>query len=193
MKLIKKKQRVLVLFSTLIVTVVILSTLLGYSLYVEWKEDSFASGYRHMIYKLTGDIFRETINISNIRVEPGPRRPRSAGGSPIPMVCGDIKNSSMKTIASLRFEVSFSREDGTVVYRDWFYPLGEKDLPVSPFFSGAAREGEPLPAGERKTFKYVMKNCPAEVSDSIFADSAFAKGEGEKLNVNVTVAGVRVK
>ena len=186
---IKRKHLTVVLFSSAIIALVIVSTLVGYSLYVQWKEDTFAVDYRNSIYRLNAEIFKNDIEIHGVRA--GLRN--SGLPSETPVLEGKVKNDSSKTITSIMLEVSFSISDGSVIYRDWFYPFGEGAFSGSPFFSGIKRTREVLRPGESMAFNYPLRNCPSEVIARIFPGKGFAKtAPGRRIEFNVSVSGVSV-
>lgn len=187
---IKTKHRTVILFSSAIIAMVIISTLVGYGLYIQWKEDTFAVDYRNSMYKLTADIFKKDIEIYNVKTE------FENGASSLPkilMLEGKLKNNSPKTITSIMLEVSFSRPDGYVVYKDWFHPLGEGVLSGSPFFSSIKRTRDVLRPGENMSFRHLLRNCPPEVISQIFKKTLFAKSGSEgEIKLIITVSGVSV-
>ena len=185
----KRKHLTVEIFSAAIIVLVMVSTLIGYSVYVQWKEDTAAVDYSNSMYKLTAEIFRKYVEIHNIRtiIREDDHQLRTA------VLEGKVKNNSSKTITSIMIELSFSRPDGCVVYRDWFYPLGEGSFPGSPFFSAVKRARKVLEPGESLSFKYLLRNCPPEVISRIFADSEFAKtGPEQEVELDLSVAGISI-
>jgi len=110
----KSKNIMVIIFSSVIIAIVFLSTLVGYSLYVEWKNDSRAVQYNNSMYILTAEIFKSDIAVSNVTVRMGEHGPFR--GQPI--IEGDIKNNSPKPVNLLTMEVFFEKADGSVVYKD---------------------------------------------------------------------------
>jgi len=186
--LIKRKQLTLVLFSSAIIVIVIISTLIGYSLYIQWKEDTSAVKYRNSIHNLSAEIFKDGIDIYNVRIEF-----EKGSSSKMPALKGKLKNRSSKTITSIMIELSFSKPDGYVIYRDWFYPLGEEALSSSPFFSSIKRTKEVLRPGEIMSFSYLLRKCPPEAVSQLSAMKAFAKTNPDKaIKLDLSVEGVSV-
>jgi len=189
----KIKNLSVVLVSSLIVALIFASILVGYFFYIQWKEDSFATRYRSFIYKSTADIFSKDIKIDDIRFrKPGGGYPLVSGAG-MPYLEGRITNNSTKIITSLMMEVSFSKEDGEVVYRDWFYPMGEEMFSGSPFFSSFRKTGGAILPGESVNFRYPLKNCPAYVYTAFERQKDFAKVEDQKTVISeFTVKGMSV-
>ena len=167
----KSKNILVILFSSVIVAVVFLSTLLGYSLYVEWNNDSRAVEYANSMYILTAEIFKNEVIISNVTVrmgELGPFRDK-------PIIEGEIKNNSSKAINLLTLEVFFEKSDGSVVYKDRLLPLGRGQFAHSTLFSGVEPGHEVLLPSNSKIFRHIFRNCPPEVLHEIAKKTDFAK------------------
>jgi hypothetical protein len=182
---VKSKHFVVVFFSSIIVAVVLVSTLIVYGVYIEWKEDSDAAKYDSSIYKLTADMFRKDINMSNLKAVIG----SDDAFSGMPMVEGSLKNNSSKIVTSIMMEVSFSRPDGSVVCRVLFHPLGEERS------SRVAREHTKnvLMPGEGISFKHLLRNCPQEVVSRLSTKSEFARVDKDKqLKVEYSIVGMSV-
>ncbi len=189
MTIVKKKHVLVIVFSSLIISVVFLSTLVGYSIYLQWKEDSFALRYRDAIYRLTAQIFRNNIAVGNVTVKIGEDRPFKG----MPMMEGSLKNNSSKTVTSILIEVSFSRPDGTVVYKDSFYPLGAYKYTHPALLTGMENTRNVLLPGEGISFRHLMRNCPREVVSQLSTRSKFAKsGSEDKLRFEYSINGMRV-
>jgi len=187
------KHSILVIFSSFIIVVVLVATLLGYNIYVQWVEDTSSVKYRDDIYKLTAHIFKKNIDIYNIIPKSGNEAVLSGVLDGMPILEGKIKNNTSKIITSVMVEIYFSDPDGSVVYRDWFYPLGENYFFDSPFFSGKIRPQMVLPPGETMTFRYLLRNCPAHVLSQILSSKNFAKINPDKeVKMILNISGVTV-
>ena len=101
--MIRSKHFLVIAFSSLIIGVVLASTVIGYSLYIEWKNTTFISRYKSSIAKLTAEMFKEDIAISNVNV----RIAREGPFSGLPFIEGSLKNNSPKAITSILMEISF--------------------------------------------------------------------------------------
>ena len=185
----KKKHILVVIFSSVIVAVVLVSTLAVYSLYMQFKEDSFALRYRNSIYKLTAELFRKDIHISNLSV----RIMRDKASSGVPVIEGSIKNGTGKTLTSVLMEISFTRPDGTVSYKGWLHPLGEKHFGDFTMPPAATQAGYVLLPGETVSFRHIMRNCPRDIIKQISARSNFAKRQPkEKSEFAHSIVGLSV-
>jgi len=181
----KKKHISVVAFSSAIIAIVFIVTLAGYHLYIQWKQDTLALKYRNSIYKLTAELFRNDVILSNIDL----RVIKKEGTSALPLLQGSLKNNSGKKITSISVEISLENPDGTVVYKEWVHPLGNRS---SSFGIMEYTEKVLLP-GEKMSFRHFMKNCPYDVTEKISAKTEFAKeGSREALTVDFSIVGLTV-
>ncbi|HNX90918.1 MAG TPA: hypothetical protein PKY78_07580 [Candidatus Omnitrophota bacterium] len=188
-----RKHTLLVVSSSLIITVVFVATFIGYNVYMQWVEDTISLRYRDSIYKLTAGIYKNDIVIMGVVPKAGKEIIFSGSGAGMPLLEGKVKNNTSKIITSVMVEIYFSRSDGSVVYRDWFYPLGEKMFFSSPFFSSKIKPQMVLPPGETMTFRYLLRNCPAEIASQLMSKKGFSKEDpGKEIKMNLKVAGVSV-
>ncbi|MFC1480328.1 hypothetical protein ACFL5Y_02635 [Candidatus Omnitrophota bacterium] len=185
----KKKHILVIVFSSIIIAVVFVSTLIGYSLYIQWKKDSFALRYRNSIYKLTAELFRKNVVMSNVRVKIGGKELFPG----LPLLEGSFKNNSNKIVTSVLVEVYFLRPDGTVVYKDWVYPLGEQHFGSSTLFPGIKQTRNILLPGEGISFRHLLRNCPREVVEQVSARTKLAKNSSkDKIRMVYSIAGLSV-
>ncbi len=186
---VKKKHMIVILFSSLIVAVVFVSTLVMYSLYIQWKKDTFASRYRNSIYKLTAELFRKDIVISSVSM----KIVDEGTFSGMPMVEGTVRNGTNKSITSLTLGMVFTEPDGAVLYRDWVYPLGEKGLSTPALQQGRGETVSVLLPGESMSFRHLLRNSPAEVTSWVSSNSKFAKSVSEdRIRLVFSVEGISV-
>ncbi|MDP8257898.1 MAG: hypothetical protein P9L90_00530 [Candidatus Aadella gelida] len=185
----KKKHISVIIFSSSIIAIVFISTLVGYHLYLQWKQDTLALKYRSSIYKLTAEVFKNDIVLSNVSI----KTDKTSGIGVVPLLQGTIKNNSGKKITSILIEVSLIKPDGTVAYKEWVNPLGggSDESGMNP--SAVVYPEKILMPGEEMNFGHLLKNCPQDVKRKLSLKSEFAK-EGAKgsLELNLSVAGMLV-
>ena len=182
---INNKHALVIIFSSIIIAAVMVSTLVGYHLYIEWREDRDSAAYNNAIYKLTADMFKKDVGLSNLRVAIGGKEMFTG----MPIIEGSLKNNSSKIVTSIMLEVQFSRPDGSVVYREWFYPLGA----VRPAPIRAKRTKNVLMPGEGISFRHLLRNCPSEVASLISEKTGFAKGDREpRIKTEYSIVGMSV-
>ncbi|MFH1665058.1 MAG: hypothetical protein ABIA77_02810 [Candidatus Omnitrophota bacterium] len=189
----QKKHVIVVTFSSVIIAIVLISTLIGYSLYVRWKEDSFGLKYRNSIYKLTAELFRKDIVLANVNVVIGEDDPFAG----MPVIGGSLKNNSSKTLTSILVEISFYGADGAVIFKDRVYPLGggtEKQYPGPDILSaniGPTRNI--LLPGEGISFRHLLRNCPRKLIAHFDTKSKFARVyPQDKITMKYSVEGLNI-
>ncbi|MGB2600748.1 MAG: hypothetical protein WBD00_06840 [Candidatus Omnitrophota bacterium] len=186
---VKKKHILVILFSSLIISVVFLSTLAGYMLYIQWKKDSFALNYRDSIYKLTAELFNKDVVLSNVSFKIGDQEPFLGK----PLFSGSIKNNSNKSITSILLEVYIQEPNGNVVYRGWYYPLGEQPYGNPSVFFGAHPTRNVLLPGEGISFRHPLLNCSKQLVAEVSGKSKFAKRDSHSgLTLSYSIAGMSV-
>jgi len=183
---VKPKNVTVIVLSSIIVASVFVSTLAGYSFYTQWKKDSFTAMYKSSVYRLTGEMFKNEVVISNINVYVDPEKAKYSA----PIIEGTIKNNTTKTISSIAIELSFSNNRGVVIYNDWFYVLDNIDLGI--LSSSGIIKNVILPGGA-VSFKEILKNCPQSVIDRIREKAMFAKSDSENaIVISCKVVGMSV-
>lgn len=187
----KKKHIIVVMVSSFIVSLVLVSTILGYNLYLQYKKDTFRIKYRNSIAKITADLFSKDLVLSNMKIrfyENDAKIPAD-----MPVFEGAVKNNSNKTVTLLIIEMSFQDPNGRVLYKDWFYPIGEgRSENISSHYAGN-RTGRVLLPGEGVSFRYILKNCSADLAREISYDPSFAKSEPNKnVKLECSISGMNV-
>ena len=183
----KKKHLPVILFSSGIVIVVFLSTLFGYSLYIQFKKDGLSVGYRDSICSITADIFRKDLLFSNVKIEV----PKEGEGDPV--FEGELKNDASRAITALVIELSFTDVDGKVLYKEWVRPLAEQSFNGVLFSTETVSgEGVMLPGSSFK-FRHVMRNCPEPIVKRTLMRRGFAKRDTSKdVKFTHTIGAMKV-
>lgn len=187
---IKRKHRLVIGFSSFIIGMVFVLTLVGYNLYIKFKGDGSAANYGSSIYKLNAELFRKDIILSNVSVETD----KHASRARLPFIKGSLKNNSNKTVSSVLVEVSFQKRDGSVLYKERIYPLGDKKLSsraVSLFF-GRGRTYNVLLPSEGISFRHSIGNCPNEIYEQFSNKTNFAKNSKNKITIVYSISGLDV-
>lgn len=186
----RNKHANVIIYSSIVIAIVLVSTLAGYTLYIQWKEDSFALKYRNSIYKITAEMFRPEIVISNASAKISEGDPFAG----MPVFEGSIKNNSAKTLSAVTIELVFRRGDGSVIYRGWLSPIGENGPSHKAQFPGEEEIGSALMPGEGMSFRFFLKNCPREIASSLPKRSDLSKNPlKNKFKLEYSVVGVSVR
>ncbi|MBD3296963.1 MAG: hypothetical protein GF392_06295 [Candidatus Omnitrophica bacterium] len=184
---VKKKHIQVIVFSSLIISIVIITTLAAQLFYVQWKKDTSASAYRNSIYDLTARIFRDDLVVRDAGISV--KNPQ--GDQRIPVFEGSIENRTGKTITSILMEVSFLREEGSVAYKGWFRPVGEGMYGSSALLHGGAT-GKVLLPGEMISFREKLPNCPREIISGFAEGAGAARYDGEEFELSFEIKGMSV-
>lgn len=184
---VKKKHIQVIVFSSLIISIVIITTLAAQLFYVQWKKDTIASRYRNSIYDLTARIFRDDLivrgaGISVKKVENAKR---------IPVFEGSIENKTGKTVTSILMEVSFLGEDGRVAYKGWFRPIGKGVYGYSSLPHGGTT-GKVLLPGEMISFREMLPNCPRRIISGFSEGSGTGQNGEEEFELSYEIKGMSV-
>ncbi|MBF0216458.1 MAG: hypothetical protein HQL30_05635 [Candidatus Omnitrophica bacterium] len=175
--------------STSIAVFIMFVTLVGYDLYLKWKSDTFAAGYRFFIYRMSAELFEREIEIGSIKVN----RPRDGIDQNSLTIEGKVSNNSKKIITSVLLEYSFLDTMGTVIHKGWFYPLEEDMFGSSPFFSSSVRPQRMFAPGEILTFRHLIRKIPSEIKSFQESAGSFArKGDPGKVKCEIALKGLSV-
>jgi hypothetical protein len=164
--LIKPKSLVVVALSSIVIVGVIISTLVGYYMYVELKETENAKVCSETIRKLQARIFAKDIDIADLSFGM-----ESAGSlKDRPVIKGVVRNRSARRVYNVLLKVRFLDAGGSSAYEVIFHPLEPTfgidqigSITMS-YLKGPKRDS--LEAGSSKTFKRIMPNFPRELLSS---------------------------
>lgn len=185
---IRKKHIPVILFSSIIIAGVFITTLAGYTIYIQWKKDVFTTDYRNSIYKLTAELYKNDITWSKVKVDV-----RDASrGREIAVFEGSVSNNTGKTLESILVEISFVDPDGRVLYKDWVDPLTDHRFWRAVPTESASIKRVLLP-GETLIFRHNLRNCPREIIKDISSMKEFAKSDTpEKVKYIYSIEGLKV-
>jgi hypothetical protein len=176
--IIKQKSLIVVLISSLVISLVLVLTLIGYLIYIELKGEEFKRFYQDLLQKANAKVYSKYIEISKLTA----RTEKAGALKGKPIIEGVVKNNGFRNIANLLIRVRFLDRDGATIYEVSFHPqepsLGTSTLPqVSiPYLSGPARIM--LKPSEALPFKRILVSCPHEIAMALRGESDFAKGLG---------------
>jgi hypothetical protein len=156
--MIKLKSVLVIILSSLVIGAVILSTIIGLSLYLGWKEKEASAAHSEKMAELNVKLYGEHVLVQDVKAKydkDGLHKGKC-------FLEGSIKNSGFRTISSLELCVEFLNESGEVMHSERLLPLKTSELPhrttiaaISYFISG--RENPVLP-GKSMRFKHVMSD-----------------------------------
>ena len=177
---IKRKSILVIFLSSTIIALVLVMTLVGFYLYLNWTLENDKNLYKNALYELTAKLFEKYISVADIVL-----KIESEGqleGEPV--VEGHIVNKTNKKVLSIKMKVSVSDNDSRVLYTESFYPLGQ-----SQYLAVIKKEtGNYLAPNDAISFKHLLKNCPKEILTYLRMKTRFAKEKkSQSLGVNYKI------
>lgn len=165
--LIKKKSIIVITLSSIIISLVLILTVIGFYLYLCLKERDASDQYLKSLSEINAKIYSKYIAVSPLVIKIDEEG--IFEGEPI--VEANINNQSEKKIKSFKLKLSIFDRDRKVLYLDTFYPI----RPESYFGVVANDTGNYLAPGDTLSFKHILKNCPKEIESYLKIKSRFAK------------------
>lgn len=159
----KKKSLVVIFISGLLVSLVLVLTLAGYAVYIQLKDEESRIIYSETLRKINARFYSKQIGVTNI----GANIERKGPLEGKPVVQGNIRNSSGRSIKDMLLEINFLDKDDAVIYTVIFRPqeppLGSGILSkVSiPYLNRPA--GNVISPGANLPFKRILSGCPEEI------------------------------
>ena len=149
--MIRKKHWVVIAFSSLIVALALISTLIGYFVYVNLTSSRYSWRHSRVLARTYAKIYSKHVEIPSIKLI------KLKSGRK-PKLVGRIINAGNKPVASIVLQVRFLDEGGKTLYTVMFQPLKAS--------SSKSRREYILPAGSLD-FSYGLLKCPAEIRNSL--------------------------
>ena len=110
--IIKRKSLVVALISSFVITIVLIVTLAGYFIYIEYKGEEFRKQYQQLLGKVKAGVYSKYITIEGLdaKIE----NTGALKGKPV--IEGVITNKGGKDALNLAIKVGFLDKDGAVIY-----------------------------------------------------------------------------
>jgi len=116
--MIKRKSLIVGLISSMIIALALIVTLVGYSVYLEFKNGEFKRIYQELLKETKAKVYSKHLDIFGLDA-----RIESTGalkGKPI--IEGAVTNKGTKDIVSLVLRLSFLDKDSAVIYELTAHP-----------------------------------------------------------------------
>ena len=152
---IKPRSILIVTFSSVLISLVLFLTVLGFFVYLEWRTRNIDRDYFTHLCELNVRLFERFIDIELSPVIEDRKV----------YIVGSIKNNSNKKIYSLRLKIGFYDLQNRAVYVKRFYPIG---VGARAYF---------LAPGDSISFKKILTNTPDKVTRYVTSKYEFAKRE----------------
>jgi len=169
---IKKKSIIVIILSTMLISLVLIITLVGYYLYLNWQEENDRLTYCDSLYELNAKLFSKYVDVSYVNLKMDTEGVFKGN----PVVEGRITNRSDKKLLSIKLRIAVKDKEDRVLYTESFYPL-QKSTYVPILTEGT---GQFLSPGDSISFSHILKNCPRQVVSYLDMRTQFAKGKNPK-------------
>jgi hypothetical protein len=163
--LIKRKSLIVGLVSSVIIALVLIMTLVGYFIYLEFKGGEFDRVYQELLERAKAKVYSRHLDIFGLdaRIE----NTGALKGKPI--IEGAITNKGSREIVNLVLKLSFLDKDSASIYELTAHPqepaLGGpvfKRVSIPRLYS-YAHPIDALKPGQTLKFKKIITGCPTEV------------------------------
>jgi len=174
----KKKSVIVALISGIIVSIVLILTLVGYSIYLELKNEESRISYMYAMDKINARIYGKYIEISGLTAKiekSGVLRDKA-------VLEGTVKNNGQREFSELITKIKFLDTDGAVIYEaisDLLEPAlgaGTVGTIKIPYLSYSphirVKIGSSLP------FKKILTSPPAEIYSCLRDEGGLSKNRG---------------
>jgi len=184
--IIKKNSIIVAILSSSIIAVVFVLTIIGFYIYINWKEDNNKRQYYDALRELNAKLYEKYVLVHSIIIKIDEQELFKDK----PIVEGKITNKSSKRITSLKLEISILDNNNQVLYHDSFYPLRKKS-----YFDVISDEtGNYLSSNDTISFKHLLANCPNEIEANLRMKTQFAKEKKtESINFNYEIEEMTVE
>jgi len=153
--ILKKKSILVILLSCIIISLVLVATLIGSYIYLNWEGDTRFERYTTDLNRANADLYAKDNPVSKLHVKIGDRG--YFVGKPI--VEGCITNGTKKKILFLKIKISIIDKDNKVLYMENLYPLQAYS-----YLSPLSQETDNyLAPKDSISFKHILKHCPRHV------------------------------
>jgi hypothetical protein len=171
----KKKSVIVAFVSGLVVSIVLILTLVGYSVYLEIKNEESRISYEYALAKISARIYGKYVEISGLKVmieKSGALRDKV-------LLEGTVKNNGEREISEIIAKIKFLDKDGAVIYEavsDLLEPaLGAGTIGAIkiPYLSYHPRVTVKI--GGSLPFKKILANPPAEIYSCLRDEGGFSR------------------
>ncbi len=176
--IIKKKSLLVALVSSVLISMVLVTTIVAYLLYIEMRDRNFRSSYDAAMKKASARAYAKQIEFFRLKAvtgEEGPLKGRL-------LVEGVLINNGNRAISDMLVRIKFRDTDGAVIYEVVFHPqeptLGISILAHVPIPSLSEPQRVPIDPGNRLIFKRVLTDCPREIAMAIREGGVRRAGTG---------------
>ena len=173
MIIIKRKSILVIFFSSVLIALVLIVTLIGFYIYLNLEEEQGDNAYQRSLYDITAQLYSKYIYISKTVLKIGTKG--FFDGKPV--VEGAITNNSEKKVTFMKLRVSVIDKDDRVLYMENLYPLhAYTHLSVI-----SQDTGNYLAPKDTISLKHILRHCPRYIIGYLKAQNEFAKGKSSEV------------
>jgi len=163
--IIKRKSLIVGLVSGIVIALVLIMTLVGYFIYLEFKSREFGRVYQEFLEKAKAKVYSRHLDIFGLdaRIE----NTGALKGKPI--IEGAITNKGSREIVNLVIKINFLDRDSASIYELTAHPqepaLGSTvftHVSISHLYN-YAHPIDALKSGQTLKFKKIITSCPTEI------------------------------
>lgn len=163
MTFIKPKSMIVAIVSSIVISAVLMSTLIGYYMYVELRARDEEKAAVDFMRSAQSRIFSKYVDVSQLSSEIASSGPLKGK----PVIKGIVSNRSARRLSAIVVKVKFLDVGEASIYEVVFQPLepafGIDQLgPMTmSYLTGASRNA--LEANSSRAFKHIIQRCPREL------------------------------
>ena len=174
----KKKSVIVALVSGLVVSIVLILTLVGYSVYLEVKNEESRISYGYVFAKISARVYGKYVEITGLTA----KIEKSGVLRDKVVLEGTVKNNGERELFEIIAKIKFLDRDGAVIYEavsDLLEPalgagtIGSIKIPYLSYHPRiTVKIGGSLP------FKKILVNPPTEIYSCLSGEGGFSKNSG---------------
>ena len=184
----KKKSVIVAIVSGLVVSIVLILTLVGYSVYLEVKNEESRISYGYALAKISARVYGKYVEITGLTA----KIEKSGVLRDKVVLEGTVKNNGERELFEIIAKIKFLDRDGAVIYEavsDLLEPalgagtIGSIKIPYLSYHPRiTVKIGGSLP------FKKILANPPAEIYSCLSDEGGFSKNNVGKTSGNQRIS-----
>jgi len=161
--LIKKKSLLVIVVSSGVISLVLISALIGFLIHAEIRERRSHDEYKKILGRLQARLYADSVQIGDLSL----RIATSGALTEKPIIEGTVRNNGQESISHIIVKVHLKDENGADIYEILFNALepslGTVDLARAAVAYFQDMHHSRLAKYSSKSFKHVLVDCPHEI------------------------------
>jgi len=154
--MIKPKSIIVIFISSFVISLVLVLTIAGLSLYLGWKEKDSERIHSVEIDKLNASLYEKFIDVSDLKAKKG----KEGIFKDNYIIEGLVKNNGFRTVSSISLEIDFLNASREAIHTETFKPLQSavpsSKLSIGSLFILTSGKELPLARGQSMRFKHIL-------------------------------------